>query len=380
MSRKQQKKKQKLSSKPLPTTVPKPHELEYSLFGPGIGECAVVHLGNGEWMIVDSCLNPVTKEPVALEYLGELGVAVDKNVRLVVATHFHDDHIGGLAKVVNAASAAQFVAPSALRTEEFISLACQGDESVKLVDGTSGIAEFVEVLEILAHRRQIRKGYGIGPDIWASENTSVYRRGGPYPVTIRALSPSAQAQTDCVGRIAQSLTALPTNVRFRRWEPNDISLAMYVETAKFHLLLGADLEVTPSDLHGWRAVLQPHVRPAMKSSLFKVAHHGSKNGDYPPVWTDLLHDQVHALVTPFSSSGLPSVTDRQRIRRRTASSFCTTLPYFAKPPRRVVDKFANRQASRRAIPRTRGQIRLRVSLSGTLASARIELAPGARSL
>jgi hypothetical protein len=37
-------------------TPPRPDELELSLFGSGIGESLAVHLGNGEWAIVDSGL------------------------------------------------------------------------------------------------------------------------------------------------------------------------------------------------------------------------------------------------------------------------------------------------------------------------------------
>ena len=43
-------------------------ELEVSIFGPGIGESVVVHLGYGDWIVVDSCLNPRTRLPAALEY------------------------------------------------------------------------------------------------------------------------------------------------------------------------------------------------------------------------------------------------------------------------------------------------------------------------
>lgn len=39
-------------------TPPVADELEVSVFGPGVGESVVVHLGHGDWMVVDSCLNP----------------------------------------------------------------------------------------------------------------------------------------------------------------------------------------------------------------------------------------------------------------------------------------------------------------------------------
>jgi len=51
-------------------------ELEVSVFGPGVGECVLVHFGEGEWMVVDSCLDRATSRPAALDYLTELGVDV----------------------------------------------------------------------------------------------------------------------------------------------------------------------------------------------------------------------------------------------------------------------------------------------------------------
>jgi hypothetical protein len=36
-------------------TAPRIGECELSLFGSGVGECIVIHLGNGDWVIVDSC-------------------------------------------------------------------------------------------------------------------------------------------------------------------------------------------------------------------------------------------------------------------------------------------------------------------------------------
>ena len=74
---------------------PQANEIEVSLFGPGYGECVLLHLGFSDWVIVDSCLNK-DKSPPVLEYLRALGQDPAQVVKLVVATHWHDDHIGGL--------------------------------------------------------------------------------------------------------------------------------------------------------------------------------------------------------------------------------------------------------------------------------------------
>lgn len=97
---------------------PQPHEIEISLFGPGYGECIVAHLGAGEWMIVDSCIDKSAR-PAALEYLRTIGVNASQHVKWVLATHWHDDHIRGLSDIVSECESAEFACSMALRNKEF---------------------------------------------------------------------------------------------------------------------------------------------------------------------------------------------------------------------------------------------------------------------
>src|SRR5829696_3595895 len=87
---------------------PDPDEVEFSVFGRGFGESLCIHQGGGEWIVVDSCLNPNTGTAAALTYLTSIGVRVEQDVRLVVATHWDDDHVRGLADVVEACADAYF--------------------------------------------------------------------------------------------------------------------------------------------------------------------------------------------------------------------------------------------------------------------------------
>jgi hypothetical protein len=50
-------------------TPPVPDELELSVFGRGYGEAICIHLGDGDWILIDSCINPATRRPAALSYL-----------------------------------------------------------------------------------------------------------------------------------------------------------------------------------------------------------------------------------------------------------------------------------------------------------------------
>ena len=76
-------------------TPPRSEELEISIFGPGRGECVLLHLGQNEWCVVDSCIAKPAGGPVALHYLRNLQTNAIDGIKLIVATHWHDDHIGG---------------------------------------------------------------------------------------------------------------------------------------------------------------------------------------------------------------------------------------------------------------------------------------------
>ena len=44
-------------------TPPASDEVELSLFGPGYGEAIAVHVGDGKWILIDSCKEKGTKDP-----------------------------------------------------------------------------------------------------------------------------------------------------------------------------------------------------------------------------------------------------------------------------------------------------------------------------
>lgn len=103
------------------TTKPESHQFEVSLFGPGVGESVVVHLGSNNWIIVDSC-KTAHHQAAALEYLDGLGVDLSNDVKAVVATHWHNDHVRGLDETFTRCSSAKFICSSALLTDEFLAL------------------------------------------------------------------------------------------------------------------------------------------------------------------------------------------------------------------------------------------------------------------
>ncbi len=96
---------------------PKSNEIEISLFGPGYGEALLVHFGKNHWVSVDSCVDE-QKNPITLKYLEAMGLQADSSLKQIIATHWHDDHIRGISKILKACPDSEFICSSALRLYE----------------------------------------------------------------------------------------------------------------------------------------------------------------------------------------------------------------------------------------------------------------------
>lgn len=354
---------------------PRHNEIEISLFGPGIGECLVIHPGLNRWMIVDSCLNESRQRSIALDYLEELGVDASSQIEWVLATHWHDDHIAGLAGIINRATSAKFACSAALRCREFLDLVSIHDKML-LVEDTSGISEFEEVIRILQHRTH---RHGKGPDLWANANMRILQNS--FGVEVWALSPSAQSVTNGLGEIARLLPK-PREIirRFPVMDANDQSVVLRIDSPSQSFLLGADLEIQADTRCGWRAIL---AEPHRVSAAYKVAHHGSPNADCQEIWDRLVVRDACALLTPFAAGRVPRPSDEDvaRLKRCTNRLYCTVWPSTKKPPRRQgVDKTMNEVTKmRRAIHTKSGHIRVRAPLDYS-SDIQIELFDGAKQL
>jgi hypothetical protein len=112
---------------------------------------AIEHCGLDWWLVVDSCRNPASKKPVALEYLSEIGVDVTERVLLVAATHWDNDHIGGLAEVFRLAKNAAFACPATANKDEFRRI-LETVTGTRLLYGGSGAGEMFDIMEELGKR------------------------------------------------------------------------------------------------------------------------------------------------------------------------------------------------------------------------------------
>lgn len=338
-----------------------------TVFGPGVGECIVLHLGNGDWLVVDSCLDPETRMPVAMTYLTGMGLKPSDCIRGILATHWHDDHIRGLSTLVAECPEAAFMMATALGNDQFYTLVLEARESNLMIKQTSSAHEFSDILDGLMN-------CGKCPQ-FVHDGCRVFLGGHNHAVKLWALSPSSASIANALKNLAEKL--LDNTRKFKRFSPNDLSIVVLVDAGTHSLLLGADLENTREEAFGWKAVLSSGLTPQRQSNAFKVSHHGAVNGDHAEVWNSRLRYHPIAVVAPYLKlvDPLPTRRDVERIKGYTGNSYCTSAPTLRKPVRRpgVDGIMGTMTRSRRAVIERAGFVRLRVDLTDSAAEPRIEI-------
>jgi beta-lactamase superfamily II metal-dependent hydrolase len=337
-------------------------EIEISLFGPGYGESVVIHLGLGNWVIVDSCRDPVTRAVAPLDYLTKIGVDPSA-VRLIIATHWHDDHVRGLSEVVEACKNADFVCASALTRTEFVTMVARYVEASPSTPSGSGVRELYQVLRRL-NGRQIH---------FAVPNRLVFRSlevgeaaGGSCEIT--TLSPSDRQLEMFWAEIRGQMPGQRTVRRAVSKSPNHLAVALWVTVGEEAVLLGSDLEETADEKTGWSVIVQSAQRPLGTARIFKIPHHGSENGHSEDVWDQMVVKGAYALLSPFTngSVSLPTDADVSRIISKAGSAFITAKPNSRAPVKRpaVVARAVRAHGSKvRLAEPALGHVRLRKRLS-----------------
>ena len=132
---------------------PNINEIEFTLFGPGYGESAVVHIGNNQWIVIDSCRNNSNGTVAALSYFSRLGVNPAEAVKLIIATHWHDDHIKGMAELLTVCDTAKFCCSQALNSREFQEYIAAYNLNNRLTSST-GVQEIQETFFVAMQSRR----------------------------------------------------------------------------------------------------------------------------------------------------------------------------------------------------------------------------------
>jgi beta-lactamase superfamily II metal-dependent hydrolase len=285
-------------------------------------------LGHGDWAIVDSCLSSTSRQPIAIEYLKHLGVNPATAVRLVVASHFHDDHIRGLNAIVEVSPNAKFVCSAALGVDEFFQLV-EANSQVGTRESTT--QEFDGVLNLLDARARLH-ARAVGPD-YGLHGTILFERAGLVDSQVRAVSPSSTTVTAAHLRLASLLPSVASAKKpIADIGANELSLAIWLRVGKVSAILAADLERgRPGE--GWQAVVESAVRPLGEAAVFKVAHHGSPNARHEDVWTKMLELAPVAVVTAYARGvrKRPAKADLDWLQERTSRLYVTSLGLSRSP-------------------------------------------------
>lgn len=292
---------------------PATDEFEISLFGPGYGEAIAVHLGEKNWLLVDSCLDPFVKQPASAVYLDQIGVAPDR-IKAIVASHWHDDHVKGISVLAAKYPAAEFMLSSVFNDKEAAQfLAAFTDNNAP--SQASGTTELYNVIE--SHEN-------VFPVQHRTIVLDVQLTG--RQVRAMALSPLPMAVMQSIAHMAQYIPKKGGDSPIGHapeLKPNMEAVAIHIDLGGDAILLGSDLENHKT--HGWTALVSnAWTTSQKKASAYKVAHHGSVTADIPGIWTSLLAADPVAVLTPFSRSRLPSDVDKARMRNFTKHRYISS--------------------------------------------------------
>jgi len=316
----------------MPFNLPKSNITEITLIGTGggYGESIVIHLGNNEWVIVDSCQNPNTKESLPLLYLNKIGVNVEKDVKLVICTHWHDDHLLGLSQLLQVAKNANFCFTEATDRKKFLQLVGLDYAKLSREPSNSSTTEFSKCLEIINERHN--------RIVLAIENKTLF--GADISPNIRseviALSPSDQTILNFNAEISSLITEFgESRKKIIIRTPNEKSIAIFLKLGVHRAILGSDLEVSSDPNEGWTNVLDNSIVIDRKSSLFKISHHGSENGYHLRIWNELLEDNPVSKLTPWNKNNrLPTAEMLQLYSNHTDKLYMTAPIVSLKPKKR----------------------------------------------
>lgn len=284
---------------------PQQNELEITLFGKGYGECVVIHTGNGEYIVVDSFINNESHNPIAIDYLNALGISLNQ-VKRIVATHWHKDHVDGLYQLLLSSKNAIFVTSSIINNDKFNAfLEIGADKKMKEWSSTS---EFNNILHYLFEGKR---------DLLLAASQKIIYENTDQDIRyeLRSLSPQ---DMEVLEYIRQLKLPEERTVVYTYPDDNAISTVLWLEAGNETILIGGDLENKKT--YGWEAIVKKH-NGRKKATLFKIPHHGSNTGHNDKVWSDMLIEKPISILTVFNQSSLPKPEDKERLKNLSSKVF-----------------------------------------------------------
>jgi hypothetical protein len=266
------------------------HALSVVVFGPGFGESIAIRAatdGEPVWAVVDSARRQRRG--------GSVNPAVDllavhrARPSLVLLTHPHSDHTGGMTAVI------EIAAPGA--TIGCIEPLLETPSPYAPPEDPDDLAAISRSQTKLAHYA-IRSAWSAGHPKWSLLHDSARELAG---WTLTVLHPATAEIDDAIARFQAEQDV----------NLNDLSASLLIERDDIALVLGADCEQA-----AWTAVAdRMHPDDLLHTRPIKVPHHGSREAIRPVLIDRHARDPERALiVTPFPRSGtLPRFEEGQGV-------------------------------------------------------------------
>ena len=302
-------------------------QIQFIFFGPGYGESILVHIGDNNWVIVDSCYGEYKGEecPVALAYLNSQGVNLETQVKLVLVSHWHEDHILGISRLVEDCKSAKFALPIVLDSSEYIAY-------LKAKDLQDCSPASFAGKELISCFKSIKKN-GAKP-LFAIQNrilleSSELNISHDKKVVVLALSPTDAQVGEFHSHVKDFWESNDKSSQFKEVEKldkNEISTALLIEIDNCSVLLGSDVNYSEKSDRGWKSIIELRKNHSNKSKYYKVAHHGSTNSFSKDIWTQLLLERPVSILVPWSLMGnrLPTVEQIEKIKENSSEVYITS--------------------------------------------------------
>jgi beta-lactamase superfamily II metal-dependent hydrolase len=244
--------------------------------GGGYGESVVLRLYEHCWIIIDSCVDPNNGKVLPLDYLYSKNVDVENDVKFIVCTHWHSDHITGLDKIVKKCEHAEFICAIPSDREKFLAYIMQ--EAVE--SSLSSTKIFNNCITIISNRNaKVKIAH---PDRVLHEDEEGLN-------WIASLSPSDEVLRNFL------LERYDPNVK-SIYEPNDKCIVLLVNFANHYAIIGGDLTTD-----GWSMILcESILAKNKKSELIKIPHHGSNTAYHEAFWDNCISSEGIALVSAYN--------------------------------------------------------------------------------
>lgn len=300
-------------------------QIEVVLLGPGYGESILIHIGDHRWIIIDSCIAAGSnhKKAAALEYFESIDVDPAECVEMIIATHWHDDHIRGLSELVECCPNASFVCSAAFTKKEFLTYLKRFTKRNNHV-GSSGVREMHKIFSTISNRKKI---LGLEQRRLLSIAAEDISHG--HKVDVWSLSPSDEQVQNFLDEIGEMIPSEKQTIRRATTASgqNHSALVNLIHIGDIGILLGSDLENQPNSNSGWDNVSSSYASDFPKSIIFKIPHHGSDTAFNHGVWQKMIGANAYAILTPWNrGKGLPTQAGIKNIKKKTPNAYITTVP------------------------------------------------------